>query len=117
MPAQPRTPTAPVIGTVTQPTLAVPTGSVALSGLPTPGSWLITRLPDAVTTAQSGASFTLTGLPGGLYTFTVTNAAGCTSPESDDVTIAPPGKPDLIITDPPAACSPGKVDLTAAISH
>ena len=84
-----------------------------LSGLPTPGSWVITRLPDEVTTAGSGASFTLTGLPGGVYTFTVTNAAGCTSLPSDEVTISTPGKPDLIITDPPAACSPGKVDLTA----
>jgi gliding motility-associated-like protein len=97
---------------VTQPTLLVPSGSVVLSSLPSPGTWVITRLPDDVTTAGSGAGFTVTGLPGGAYTFTVTNTSGCTSMESAVVIISTPGPPDLIITDPPAACSPAKVNLT-----
>jgi gliding motility-associated-like protein len=112
IPAQPLTPTAPVVGTITQPTLAVPTGSVVLSGLPA-GGWVINRLPDNVTYAGSGTSYTVTALAGGLYTFTVSNTAGCASPPSDEVTISTPGKPDVLITDPPPACSPGKVDLTA----
>jgi gliding motility-associated-like protein len=114
IPAQPATPSAPTIGTVTQPTLAVPTGSAVLNGLPASGAWIITRLPDNVTTAGSGVTFTETGLEGGLYTFTVTNILGCTSLPSAEVTISTPGKPDVIITDPPAGCNPGKVDITAA---
>jgi gliding motility-associated-like protein len=112
IPARPPTPATPVVGTPTQPTLQVPTGSVPLSGLPSSGSWVITRLPDEVTTAGTGTGITLVGLPGGAYTFTVTNATGCTSLPSAEVIISTPGPPDLIITDPPAACSPGKVDLT-----
>ena len=57
IPSQPATPSPPVVGTITQPTFTVPTGSVALSGLPTSGSWILTRLPDAVTTAGSGIKF------------------------------------------------------------
>ena len=113
IPAQPPTPTAPIIGKITQPTLAVPTGSVVLSGLPTPQAWVLTRHPSNVTTAGSGASYTVTGLAGGLYTFTVTNSSGCTSDTTKDVIISTPGKPILKITDPPAVCLPGKVDLTA----
>ncbi len=113
IPAQPVTPAPPVIGKITQPTLSVPTGSVALSGLPIPQAWVLTRLPEKVNTAGSGASFTVTGLPGGLYYFTVTNSVGCTSDSSASVTISTPGKPNLVITDPPAVCAPAKVDLTA----
>ncbi|HPV27824.1 MAG TPA: hypothetical protein PKV77_11815, partial [Bacteroidales bacterium] len=43
--AQPATPTAPVIGAVTQPTCAVSTGSVGISGLPSTGTWILTRNP------------------------------------------------------------------------
>ena len=85
IPVQPPTPAAPVVGTITQPTLAVPTGSVRLSGLPfnrEHGS--LTRLPDELTTAGSGSSFTVAGLPGGLFNFTVTNSYGCVSDSSID---------------------------------
>jgi gliding motility-associated-like protein len=113
IPAQPATPGAPVLGKITQPTLEQPTGSVVLSGLPTPQSWILTRLPDSVNTAGSGASYTVTALAAGVYTFTVTNTVGCTSQPTDTVTIAPPAKPIVLITDPPPACAPGTVDLTA----
>ena len=112
IPAQPGVPTAPVIGTITQPTLAVPTGSVVLNGLPTTGAWVITTLPGGATSAGSGATKTIASLPGGVFTFTVTNSTGCVSPESGPVTISTPGIPVLIITDPPAVCSPATVDLT-----
>ena len=112
IPVQPVTPPPPVVGTITQPTLAVPSGSVVLSGLPSP-TWILTRLPSGVTTPGSTRNWTVSGLAGGLYFFTVTNSVGCVSDSTVEVRIASPGPPDLIITDPPSACYPGTVDLTA----
>lgn len=112
IPARPPLPSPPVIGTITQPTFTVPTGSVVLSGLPSSGAWILTRLPDGATTAGAGPNFTVTGLAGGLYTFTITNSFGCRSDTSADVRISTPGKPVIIITDPAAVCSPAKVNLT-----
>lgn len=112
IPAQPPIPSAPVIGTITQPTFAVPTGSVVLNGLPSAGAWVITTLPGGATSAGSGTTKTISGLPGGIFTFTVTNSTGCASPESLPVTISTPGIPVLTITDPPAVCSPATVDIT-----
>jgi gliding motility-associated-like protein len=114
IPVQPATPAAPVIGTITQPTLAIPSGSVELSGLPAPGAWIITLFPDSLTTPGSGTSKTITNLPGGVFTFTVTNSSGCRSAESAQVVISTPGVPDLIITNPAPACSPGTVDITSS---
>jgi gliding motility-associated-like protein len=113
IPSQPPTPTAPVVGTITQPTFTVPTGSVALSGLPSSGSWILTRLPDVVTTAGSGTNFTVAGLAGGLYFFTVTNSIGCVSDSSTGVNISTPLPPNVIITDPPPVCFPATANLTA----
>jgi gliding motility-associated-like protein len=112
IPAQPPTPTAPIIGTITQPTFSVPTGSVVLSGLPSSGTWSLTRFPGEITTSGTGTSRTITELPAGVFTFTVTNSVGCTSPLSNQVIISTPGIPVLTITDPPAVCSPLTVDLT-----
>jgi hypothetical protein len=77
--AQPPTPTAPIIGTITQPSLSVPTGRVVLSGLPASGAWTLTATPGGIITAGTGLSTTISGLAPGIYTFTVTNASGCTS--------------------------------------
>jgi hypothetical protein len=79
---QPSTPTAPAIETVTQPTLSVPTGSVVLNGLPSTGTWILTRSPGGTITAGTGTSTIISGLTAGTYTFIVTNASGCTSPVS-----------------------------------
>ena len=87
--AQPDTPTAPVVGALTQPTCALSTGSVALSGLPATGNWTLTRTPGNVAINGSGATRTVSSIPPGTYTFTVTNAAGCISPASADVVINP----------------------------
>jgi gliding motility-associated-like protein len=111
IPAPPAIPAAPTIGIITQPTFAVPSGSVVLNGLPS-GSWTITRLPGAVTTTGTGASSTIINLAGGVFTFTVTNSTGCTSTESNSVTVSTPGTPSVVITDPPVVCSPATVDLT-----
>ena len=87
-------PTAPTVGTITQPTCTVATGSVALSGLPASGTWTLTRNPGAVTTTGTGTTTTINGLAPGTYTFTVTNAAGCISVSSANVVInAQPATP------------------------
>lgn len=80
-------PTAPTIGTITQPTCSVATGQVNLSGLPAVGTWTIT--PSLGTAANgSGATYTFIGLTAATtYTFTATNADGCTSVSSANVVI------------------------------
>ena len=79
----------PTVGTITQPTCSVATGSIELSGLPS-GNWTIN--PGAIT--GSTTSKTISELATGTYNFTVTNASGCTSNASADVVInAQPTKP------------------------
>jgi|WetSurMetagenome_2_1015567.scaffolds.fasta_scaffold00654_11 trimeric autotransporter adhesin len=108
-----RNPVAPTVGLVTQPTCSVATGSVVMSGLPSAGTWTLTRNPGGVLTTGTGISTTLTGLSPGTYTYTVTNSAGCVSGASLNVVItAPSSVPVLIITNPAPVCSPLRVDLT-----
>jgi hypothetical protein len=78
-------PSAPKVGTITQPTYELPTGSVELTGLPD-GTWTIN--PGNIT--GTGAAHTITGLVPGTYSFTVTNAGYYTSAPSADVVINPP---------------------------
>ena len=73
-------PSAISIGTITQPTCALPTGSVQLNNLPV-GNWTIN--PGAI--AGTGSSYTVSGLAAGSYTFTATNSAGCASVASSPV--------------------------------
>jgi len=113
---QPATPTAPITGTITQPTCLVPTGTAELNGLPA-GSWTITASPGGATQTGSTTSTTFTGLTPGNYTFTVTNGAGCTSVASASVTInAVPGAPTApvvgTITQPTCTVSTGSVQLS-----
>lgn len=108
---QPLTPSAPIIGTITQPTCSVATGSVILSGLPS-GVWTIN--PGAI--AGSGASYTLSGITSGTYTYTVTNATGCTSIASSSVIIntqpVTPSAPTAgAITQPTCAVATGSIVL------
>ncbi|HNW89134.1 MAG TPA: GEVED domain-containing protein [Bacteroidales bacterium] len=85
--AQPAAPAAPSIGPITQPTCLLPTGSVFLYDLPASGTWTLTMTPGGVTTNGTGTGTTISGLAQGTYTFTVTNASGCTSASSDSVVI------------------------------
>ena len=87
-------PTAPTVGTITQPTCSLATGSVILSGLPATGTWTVTRTPGATVTTSTGTTSTITGIPAGTYTYTVKNSAGCTSVASANVVInAQPATP------------------------
>jgi C1A family cysteine protease len=80
-------PSVPLIGTITHPTCTEATGSVVFSGLPISGTWILTRSPGGAVTSGTGTSTTISGLPMGTYTFTVTNASGCTSDTSAKVVI------------------------------
>ncbi len=94
--AQPTIPTAPTVGTITQPTCLVQTGSIQLSGLPSSGSWTLTKSSDNSTSTGTGTSATLTGLTAETFTYTVTNSSGCISPVSSGITIdAPPVIPSV----------------------
>ncbi len=114
---QPLTPSPPVAGTLTPPSCTVPTGSILLTGLPSQGSWTITRYPGAVKLNGSGTSRNITGLQPGTYYFTVTNASGCTSPQSGNVIIpvqpSTPAAPVIgLITQPTLTVATGSVLLT-----
>jgi hypothetical protein len=115
--AQAATPTAPTLGTITQPTCNVATGSVVLNGLPATGTWTLTKSPGGTTTTGSGTSTTVSGLTAGTYTFTVTNASGCVSQASASVAInvqaATPNAPTLgTITQPTCDIATGSVVLS-----
>ncbi|MFO7671796.1 MAG: hypothetical protein R6W31_19210, partial [Bacteroidales bacterium] len=113
----PVTPAAPTVGTITQPNCNVVTGSVTLTGLPADGSWTLTRSPGGTTTTGTGTSRTISGLTTGTYTWTVTNADGCTSDASDQVVInvgpVIPAAPTVgTITQPTCSVSTGSVPLS-----
>ncbi|MEI8204482.1 MAG: GEVED domain-containing protein, partial [Bacteroidota bacterium] len=80
-------PSAPIVGTITQPTCILATGSVQLNGLPSSGSWTLTMSPGAVTTTGTGVTTSISGLSSGTYSFTVTNSASCTSLASANAVI------------------------------
>lgn len=112
---QPPTPSAPVVGTIIQPTCVVPSGSVVLTGLPSHEKWTLTRFPGGTTSSGTGTSISVSGLLVGSYNFTVTNSAGCQSLPSANVVIpSNPAAPVVIITNPPPVCSPSTIDLTSA---
>ncbi|WP_268848192.1 T9SS sorting signal type C domain-containing protein [Flavobacterium aestivum] len=81
-------PTAPVPVAVTDPTCIVSTGSATLSGLPTSITWLITQSGTASTTYSNiGATYLVSNLAPGTYTFTVEYAGSCVSPSSTSVVV------------------------------
>ncbi|GAA5087021.1 hypothetical protein GCM10023210_09520 [Chryseobacterium ginsengisoli] len=89
-------PTAPIVDTTTQPTCAVPTGSVALSGLPSSGTWTVTDTNGGATITGTGTTATFSNLAMGNHTFTVTLGT-CVSNASANVVInaAPAGSGTL----------------------
>jgi hypothetical protein len=106
------TPTAPKLVSVTQPTCIVPTGSKVLNGLPEKGTWTLN--PGGI--KGTGTSTTISGLAPGTYSYTVTNAEGCTSAASASFVIealpAIPSAPTLgLITQPTCIVATGNVVL------
>jgi len=116
---QPATPSAPTLGTITHPTCSTATGSVVLNGLPAAGTWTLTRTPGGTTTSGTGTSSTISGLPTGTYTYTVTDGIStCTSAASPDVVInaqpATPETPTASATfQPTCLVSTGTITITA----
>jgi len=101
----------PIVGTIVQPTCTVATGTVVLSGLPL-GSWTIN--PGSF--MGTSTSTTLANLVAGVYNFTATNTAGCTSAATANVVINPqPITPDAplvgAITQPTYTVATGSVEL------
>jgi hypothetical protein len=80
-------PSAPNVGSITQPTCSVATGSVVLNNLPSSGTWTLTRSPGNVITTGTGTSTTITGLSAGTYNYVVSSASGCSSPSSQNIVI------------------------------
>ncbi|MCX6231841.1 MAG: T9SS type A sorting domain-containing protein [Bacteroidetes bacterium] len=104
-------PAAPTVGTITQPSCTVTTGSVVLTGLPSSGTWTIN--PGNIT--GSGTTTTIPNLASGSYNYTVT--LGCASAASAAVVIntAPvaPAVPVVgTITQPNCTVGTGSVALS-----
>jgi gliding motility-associated-like protein len=112
----PITPSAPLIGTISQPTCNLPTGSVDFTGLPV-GIWTLTVSPGGANTSGSGSTTTFSGLNPGNYTFTVSDGSGCESPSSSLLTInSAPGAPALpiagILSQPTCAIGTGSIEIS-----
>ena len=107
----------PLVGTITDPTCNVATGSVVLNGLPSTGSWTLTRNPGGIAISGEGTSSTVSGLATGAYTYTVTNAVGATSELSSYVIINPqpttPSAPIVTLIDPTCTVATGTITVTA----
>lgn len=100
----------PKVGGITQPSCEVPSGSVVLEGLPSSGTWTLTRMPGAVITTGTGTTTTISGLEPGTWTYTVTSESGCTSAPSENIIIMPlpavPASPVIVSTDQPTCSVP-----------
>ena len=115
-------PSAPIIGTITNPSCSLATGSVALSGLPAVGAWTVTATPGGATISGTGP--TTTGTFSALtasttYTFTVTNSVACVSSASTNavIGITPLPIPPPIVSRDSSYCSyMNLTDLTAMSS-
>ena len=110
-------PAAPIVGTITQTDCFVATGSVILSGLPAAGTWTLTRTPGGTISTGTGTTATITGVPVGTNTYTVTDGITlCTSVASAVVVINPqpiPAAPTVTLTQPDCNIATGTILITA----
>jgi len=113
--AQPQIPSTPVIGTITQPSCTISTGSIVLNDLPD-GSWVIQ--PGALSGNSTSAS--VINLVAGSYSYTVTNAAGCSSllTANTDIT-AEAGAADaplVTLLQPTCTTATGSLIITSSVT-
>jgi len=110
--AQPATPAAPVIGSVSQANCSVSSGSTELTNLPAE-SWTIN--PGNV--SGNTTSTTINNLTEGIYSFTLANSSGCISLPSASVTInavsGAPALPLVNIIQPSCILSTGSITITS----
>ena len=105
----------PSIGSITQPSCSVETGSIELNGLPT--SWTIVTSPGGIVTTGNGTSTVINNLPANtIYSFTITNASGCNSAVLNNIVInaqpPTPSPPSIsTITQPTCTTSTGSVTI------
>ena len=113
--AQPATPAIPALGTITQPDCVISTGSVVLNNLPA-GTWILE--PGTMTGNTTAA--TINNLAAGSYSFTVTNAAGCSSLPSANVDIiavvGAPAAPLVTISQPTCIIATGTIIITSPVA-
>ncbi|MFZ1702738.1 MAG: Ig-like domain-containing protein, partial [Saprospiraceae bacterium] len=111
-------PNAPIVGVITQPNCSTTTGSVVLNGLPSLGSWTLTRSPGNVTYTGSGSSYTVNSLTANTsYTFTVRNMYNCTSTSSSNVAIlAIPTSPSVNIDYLGSVCLTANKQISGTIT-
>lgn len=80
-------PSAPIIGTITQPDCTISTGSVVLSGLPASGT--ISQTGTVINSYPiTGTTMTISGLAVGIYNFSASNGI-CSSSATANVVINP----------------------------
>ena len=106
--------TAPTVGTITQPTCEVGTGSVVLSGLPSTGNWYIN--PGGI--AGTGTTKTIYGLVAGTYNFTVTSPEVCWSysaPSANIVISVAVVAPPTVTTTQPTTCTTPAGTITVTV--
>ncbi|WP_408032017.1 Ig-like domain-containing protein, partial [Tenacibaculum xiamenense] len=108
---QPLTPAAPTAGAVTHPTCAVATGSFQITGYDAANTYTFT--PGVVSISNTGEVVANAG----TYSFTVTNAAGCVSLASADITVntqpLTPAAPTVgVVTHPTCAVATGSFQIT-----
>ncbi len=112
---QPSSPSTPIPGTITQPNCTISTGSVELNNLPA-GTWVIE--PGTITGNTS--TTTINNLAAASYSFTVTNAAGCTSLPSANVDIiavtGAPAAPIVTISQPTCTIPTGSIIVTSPVT-
>lgn len=116
----PVNPATPIVGAIAQPTCATNTGTVNLSGLPTSGAWTVIAAPGGQTISGSGSTGVFAGLTAGTtYTFTVVNAASCTSSVSLNAVIQPalviPSVPNYTFTQPTCPIPTGGIVVTTPL--
>ncbi|WBX75623.1 Ig-like domain-containing protein [Tenacibaculum ovolyticum] len=114
--AQPVTPSAPSVGTVTQPTCGVATGSFQITGFDSGDTYVFSP---AIASANISATGLVTAVAGTTYSFTVTDTdgSGCTSAASSNIVVSAqpvtPSAPSVgTVTQPTCGVATGSFQIT-----